>query len=133
MRLGGLSRAGQKAGMLPINKHWAWSTMPVFVYQKDGPGASGRRNWAAEAGDRLPRQKAGAGVQGSSSAGAEEEEGCSVRHLGGSGWMMERVRELAQPAWWAGRGCHPLRGCRWRESRRDLGVLPMGGGAGVGT
>lgn len=104
---GGLSRVGQKAGMLPINKHWAWSTMPVFVYQKDGPGASGRRNWAAEAGDRLSRQKAGAGVQGSSSAGVEEEEGeegCSVRHLGGSGWVMERVRELAQPAWWAGLG-----------------------------
>ena len=59
---GGLSRVGQKAGMLPINKHWAWSTMPVFVYQKDGPGASGRRNWAAEAGDRLSRQKAGAGT-----------------------------------------------------------------------
>ena len=31
-------------------------------------------------------------------------EGCSVRHLGGSGWVMERVRELAQPAWWAGLG-----------------------------
>lgn len=105
MRLGGPSRAGQKAGMLPINKHWAWSTMLVFVYQKDGPGASGRRNSAAEAGDRLTRQKAGVGIQGSSSAGTEEEEeGCSVRYLGGSGWAMERVRELPQPAWWAGAG-----------------------------
>ena len=25
-----------------------------------------------------------------------------MRYLGGSGWVMERVRELAQPAWWAG-------------------------------
>lgn len=77
--------------------------MLIFLYQKDGPGHQGGEIWAAEAGDRLTRQKAGAGIQGSSSAGTEEE-GCSVRYLGGSGWVMERVRELAQPAWWAGAG-----------------------------
>lgn len=131
MRLGGLSRAGQKAGMLPINKHWAWSTVPVFVYQKDGPGASGRRNWAAEAGW-------GQIVQ---AEGWCRSPGEQQRRRGGGGggglfceafrweWLGDGEGEGAGSASLVGGGgCCPLRGCGWRESRRDLGVLPMGAG-----
>lgn len=126
---GGLGRAGpRKARMLPIRRRWPWSNVSIFASEEDHPGASRRSTWAAEAGVGEPRQKAGAGIQGSRSAGVEE--GCSVRHLGGSDWVMERVRGAGSARRVGGGAVRPLRGLGWRESGRDL---PVGGRARVGT
>lgn len=64
MRLEGWARARPwKAGILPIDRCWAWSNMPIFISEEDHPEASRKRNWTGEDGSREPRQKAGAEIR----------------------------------------------------------------------